>query len=383
MVGVERRLIATGGCGHGVGDGPCDQGELRVWDGVARKPVLPPLRGHSAAIVGLSFFAGDTRMVSIASDGDVTFWDVASGRATPGTQVSVEPAVLDVRPRGEEGVVAAVGWGSSVLLWDLVAGAAIGEPLSGPMGEVDSVALGPEGRQVAAGSCAQMEVSPDPRAALMREERSEWCVRGAVHVWDVASGAPSGTPLLSPGETVSALSFAHHSARLVSVLADGSAWLWDLGTRTGKEVVVEADGAWLAAAAFSRDDKVLATLGCGRDGCGQYEGELRMWVTDTLRPLAAPVLGHDPLPVEGIAPRRRLAFVVGDAAVVTASGDGAISWALDTASTREHACVLAGRNFGVQEWARHLGAQRPIVQLCPGLPGLDELPRLPQRQWSY
>ena len=372
---ADGRLIATGGCARRTADGACEQGELRIWDRATREPVGQPLRGHDAAVVGLTFFAGAASLASIAADGSAVLWDMSSGQGTEVAGLSALPQVNDVRAHGEKGALAAIGWGSSVVVWDLVAGVALGAPRTGPTGEITSVAIAPDGARVAAGSCAEFAVSESAHDAWMRGEPERRCVRGAVHVWDVASGAADGPPLLSPGAAPTALSFAHTSPRLASISEDGSGWVWDLRARTGKEIVVEADGAMLAAAAFSHDDQVLATLGCGREGCGQHEGELRLWVSDSVRALTAPVQGHDPLLVEGAAPDRRVAFMAGDAGVVTISGDGASVWPLDLGSMRTYACALAGRNFGADEWARHVGGDRPFVELCPGLPGLEGLPR--------
>ena len=141
-------------------------------------------------------------------------------------------------------------------------------------GESGSVTSGTtDGGVESSGVGVGVESSSLTQDAWMRGEPERRCVRGAVHVWDVASGAADGPPLLSPGAAPTALSFAHTSPRLASISEDGSGWVWDLRARTGRRPGRQAAPP---RGQLVRLAPSVLRFACASDPCqGSHRGDVR------------------------------------------------------------------------------------------------------------
>ncbi|HEY4393546.1 MAG TPA: WD40 repeat domain-containing protein, partial [Polyangia bacterium] len=164
------------------------------------------------------------------------------------------------------------GSGGTLRVWDLAAGAPIGEPLGGHTGFVGAVAVGElDGRAIAvSGSDDQ-----------------------TVRVWDLAAGAPIGEPL--GGHTgfvgvgfAGAVAVGELGGRAIAVSGgtDGTLRMWDLdaGAPIGAPLKGHT-GAVMAVAVGELDGRAIA-VSSGDDET------LRVWDLAARAPIGEPLRGH-------------------------------------------------------------------------------------------
>ncbi|HEX4830961.1 MAG TPA: serine/threonine-protein kinase [Trebonia sp.] len=143
-----------------------------------------------------------------------------------------------------------------------------------PLGRV---AFSPDGR-IVAGSAAQ----PGTGGGHWR-----------VYLWDIATGLPAAAPLEGPlagpgapgGGRADAPRLAFSpDGRLLAVTGTGGAGLWRTGTWRPASLQSDAATAWQAIA-FSPNGYVLATIAGTVSEHGFSGTRIRLWSTETLRPL--------------------------------------------------------------------------------------------------
>jgi WD40 repeat protein len=108
---------------------------------------------------------------------------------------------------------------------------------------------------------------------------------GRIQLWNTASGAPVGEPLLADGFSVEDLAFSPDGSRLASANNDGTVRLWDVST--GKPVGDPLIGHSHAvqSVAFSPDGALVAS--------GGSDGSIRLWDPQTGAQVGVPMTGHD------------------------------------------------------------------------------------------
>jgi WD40 repeat protein/serine/threonine protein kinase len=257
----------------------------RVWDSTSGKELLT-LKGHHAMVNSVAFAPDGQRIATASSDGTAKVWNAASGNellVLTGHLYSV--LSVDFSPDGRR--MATGGEDHTARVWDADSGVQL-LVLIGHLYEVLSVAFSPDGQRIVTGGPdarakvweaasgkelrtlrARNEInsvafSPDGRRIATGSGYSNYL---AVQVWD----AESGEELLAfngHNDQVRSVAFSPDGQRLVTGSLDGTAKLWELGTR---EKLLTPGGKFVSSAAFSHDGQRIAT------GC--EDGTVKVWGT--------------------------------------------------------------------------------------------------------
>jgi WD40 repeat protein len=193
----DERLLALGR----------EDGTIVVWD-VPAKRILQTLSGHGLGLSGVAFVpgSGGDRLVSVGGDGQIQIWDPEAG----------------------------------------------GQPLRtwvGHSGAVYSLAVRPDGRQIATAG----------------ED-------GVVRTWDPATGRADLLPL-DHGTSISALAYDPTSTALASGGMDRTVRVWS-ATSGRRRLGPLSHKYQLTSLAFSPDGRILAAGGNGAPNRG---GQIQIW----------------------------------------------------------------------------------------------------------
>ena len=218
---------------------------------VATGRTLRTIDGHSGAVLTLSCSADGTILASTGVDGGTRVWDTASGEELQRLYPAGEGgSALALSPDGRTLVVANVD--HTLDRWDLERGTG-GPQLVGHADEVEAVAFLADGKEV-----------------------QSWSLSGARR-WQAATGKP--LPAAGGDRPVREKLLTSPGGKYrVTVDPESSVFAMLVSVETGREIPLEGTLRSLRAAAFSRDDKLLA--GAGSDG------NVTLWESETGQVLA-------------------------------------------------------------------------------------------------
>jgi WD40 repeat protein len=327
-----------------------DDHTVRLWD-AATGEAIAVLHGHTGKVFRVTYTADGGTIVSASQDGTVRLWDARTAE-TDGVLRGHTAFVYGVafHPGGQR--VASASWDGTARIWDATTGRQLALLNHGERAIVTAVAFHPEGTILASRS------------------------RGAVHLWDVASGreihrwnAPSD------GWRDTRLAFNRRGDRLATACSGAVIYLWDVQSRAEpvvlrghrdeiRDQVFSPDGRWLASAAYAADPEIRiwdVERGCvvhalaghtagayalafNREGTllasGSTDGTVRLWDTVTWGSVA--VLKHG-VNVYGVA------FTPDGTRLACACADGSIRfWDV---GTRHEVAELHGHGDYVHQIA--------------------------------
>ncbi|MEV3965595.1 caspase family protein [Nocardia sp. NPDC050193] len=239
-------------------------------------------------------------------------------------------------------------------LWDVAGHQQIGEPLTENTGEVESIALSPDGKTLATGE----------GNALLRMlfGNCDDSIASKVQLWDLSHRRSIGFPGHRGG--VLSLAFSHDGRTLATGDGCGAVRLWDVDSRKlmSEQIAVSTDA--MSTMQFSPDSRTLATV--------DEMGAMRLWEITDERQLVSKPLPRDIDGVLSIAFADNRTLIVGDADSVQSwdvvdrrlSGDpwgpfpGAISVALNPDRTT---LIVGGRDDNILLWDIALNRPRGTI----------------------
>ena len=125
----------------------------------------------------------------------------------------------------------------AILIWEVVTGRRIGEPMVGHTGSVVSVAFSPDGKRVVSGS-----------------------VDKTVRIWDVATGKQIGETLKENKGSIRSVYFSPDGKRITSVLDDNTVHVWDVASCRQIGESIDSLGVNSSSEVFSPDGKHIAAV---------------------------------------------------------------------------------------------------------------------------
>ncbi len=247
----------------------------RVWDAKSGEPVGDALR-HSALIQRVMFSPDGRHVLTASSDGRLRLWNAGNGSEAARVWQSGPVPYAQLSPDGGKLLTLE---GKVVRLWDLTAAEPIAPAAAVAAGERSW--FSPDGQLVVRGggtdlqlytldknqpvgpplkhkyAVADVAFSADGKrlATATNEPRDDG--EGLIQVWDTATGQPTGE-VVQFVRPVTAISFRHDGAQLLSVCADFKVRVLDVAT--GQIVGKPLDhNPAVQRALFSPDGKLVAT----------------------------------------------------------------------------------------------------------------------------
>ncbi|KAG8935564.1 hypothetical protein FRC00_010896 [Tulasnella sp. 408] len=223
-------------------------------------------RSISSATNSIAFSPDGKTLASGSSDGTIRLWDIAAGAPVGEPLKGHTSFVLSVAFSPDGKTLASGSSDETIRLWDVAAGVPVGEPLKGHTDWVRSVAFSPDGKTLASGS---------------RDE--------TIRLWDVAAGAPVGEPLKGHTSSVNSVVFSPDGKTLASGSDDQTIRLWDVAAGTPVGEPLKGHTSWVYSVAFSPDGKTLAS--------GSDDQTIRLWDVAAGAPVGEPLKGHTSLTI--------------------------------------------------------------------------------------
>ncbi len=214
-------------------------------------PALPPSLGTTVAFSpdGTLVASGQCSQQTLSQglpsclETSISVWNVQSTKSVGSTiVVPADVKSIAFTPDGQSLVTASH---AGIQFWDRATGQALGSVLVNSAG-ANSIAFSPDGKTLAAGN----------------EDKT-------VRLWDVATGAPLGTPFTGHTGPVLSVAWSPNGKTLATASEDNTVILWDVATGQSITTFASDDAQPKTSVAFSPDGKTLAS--------GNQDGTIILW----------------------------------------------------------------------------------------------------------
>ncbi len=230
--------------------GSTDQ-TIILWD-VAKEAILgQPLYGHTDFVTGIAFSNDDDRLVTVGVDKNVLIWDISSTAALNTSPFRQDGPVRGVVFTADSKFLISGGNDKSIRFWDIASKTQVGAPLIGHLDDVVSLAISPDGKTLASGSCG-------------KPGSNNSCIQGEIILWDVATRTKIGQSLTYQKNVARSLAFSPDNKILASGSDDGQIIFYDLAAQKIVGQPINSYKSIVFSVAFSPDGKTLASG--GQDG---------------------------------------------------------------------------------------------------------------------
>ncbi|KAF5367750.1 hypothetical protein D9758_009864 [Tetrapyrgos nigripes] len=251
-----------------------------------------------------SISADGGRIVSGSYDGTVRIWDAQIGTAIGEPLQGHEGSVNSVAFSPDGAMIVSGSEDRTVRIWDAQTGTAIGGPLQGHKGWVESVAFSPDGARIVSGS--------EDRTVRIWDAQTGTAIGGplyghegwvqsvafspdgarivsgssdrTVRIWDAQTGTAIGEPLQGHKNSVKSVAFSPDGARIVSGSIDETVMIWDAQTGTAIGEPLQGHKGYVFTVAFSPDGAMIVS--------GSDDRTVRVWDAQTGTAIGEPLQGH-------------------------------------------------------------------------------------------
>jgi WD40 repeat protein len=232
---------------------------IRLWNTTTGE-CMSVLHGHEGPVRVLALSPDGSRLASAAAETTVRLWDMRLAERT-GVLRGHTDIVFDVAFSPDGAQVVSAAWDGSVRFWDAATGRQTGLLQHDEDHCLSSVALSPDGKQVAS--------------------VARYAHRG--HLWDVATGTHRYIlPLPAPCHVQTRCAFHPKGTIVAAAGQEGSVHLW--GVTTGEHIAqLQGHAGYVSDVAFSPDGLHLASSG--------EDSTVRIWDVATRQALAV-LWGH-------------------------------------------------------------------------------------------
>jgi WD40 repeat protein len=226
-----------------------------AWSAHSRSIVLG---GHKDTVICLAFSPDGQRIASGSVDSTVRLWDVQTGAAM-GAPLVVHKWSITFLAFSPDGQRIASATRDRILLWDTVAGTAVTIFLH----------------------------IKDQAICLSFSLNGQWLYSGLsniIQVWDAKTGAAVREHFLQNSDVVKCLSFSPDGLRVATASSNNTIQLWntETGAAVGTPLVGHTNS--IECLSFSTDGWMIASA--SRDNI------IRLWNTETGAAVGDPLLGH-------------------------------------------------------------------------------------------
>ncbi|ATL68732.1 TIR domain-containing protein [Nocardia terpenica] len=268
---------------------------VHVFDATTLTQTIQPLQVDRPA-ESVTFSPDGTHIAAGDEAHQVRVWEVSSGRETASFAVA-QNSVRAVRftPDGRRIITAAAD--DAVVVWDASTGQPIGLPFTGHNKPVNSIALSPDGQNLASGGDDKtLRFWTMSRLPLLGHQGEVIAVAfspdgkriasvgpDGIRLWDAGSRTQVSAPFTGHSGVVTSVAFSPDGRYLATGGVDQTVRLWDAGSGIEVGEPIPCQSA-IFAVAFSRDGRRIAT--------GGVDATVRLWDVASHTEIGTPMPGH-------------------------------------------------------------------------------------------